>query len=226
MKNLIGLVLISILLSCSPAKKYAESSKGWEKEIQGLEQLDKKNTYPDNSILFIGSSSIRLWEDIDKAMAPYPVIQRGFGGSNLSSVLFYEDRLINPHDFRAIVVFVANDIYGGQNDRTPKEVLTLYKQLVKSIRKDHKKEPIFFVQITPTESRWHVWDKTNEANKLIKNYSEKKKNLFYIQTAESFLGEDGMPIPAYFREDKLHQTQLGYEVWGGIIKTALDKNLK
>lgn len=226
LKSSLGILFISIVLSCSPAKKYAESAKGWEKEIQGLEKLDKENTYAENSILFIGSSSIRLWENIEKDMAPYPVIQRGFGGSKLSDVLVYEDRLINPHQFRAIVVFVANDIHGGSADRKPEEVAKLYKQLVKSIRKDHKKTPIFFVQITPTESRWHVWDKISEANSLIKSYTEKKKNLFYIETADKFLGEDGKPIKAYFREDKLHQTQAGYDVWATAIKESLDKNLK
>ncbi len=225
MKKRCVLPLLLILFSCSPARKYAESSQHWEKEITELVSQDQTRVYPDNSILFIGSSSIRLWDHIEKDMAPYPVIQRGFGGSNLRDVLVYEDRIINPHKFRAIVVFVANDIHGGKGDLAPKEVFKLYTELVKSIRKEHKKEPIFWVQITPTESRWHVWDKIQEANTLIENYTEKHKDLYYIETAPAFLGADGKPIPAYFREDKLHQTQKGYDVWAGLIKKALDKNL-
>ena len=226
MKRLSYAFLFLILVSCSPAKKYVESAKNWETEILALEKKDKENTYPENSILFIGSSSIRLWKNIDKDMAPYPVIQRGVGGAKLSDILVYENRLVNPHKFRAIGVFVANDIHGGKEDRSPEEVLTLYKQLVKNIRKDHKKEPIFFIQITPTESRWHVWDNTLKANNLIKAYSEKSKNLFYIETAPSFLGKDGKPIREYFVDDKLHLTQKGYDVWADVIKKSLDQNLK
>ena len=113
--------LVLLVVACSPARKYAESSKHWEKEIAELVSQDQTRVYPDNSILFIGSSSIRLWDNIEKDMAPYPVIQRGFGGSNLRDVLVYEDRLVNPHEFRAIVVFVANDIHGGKGDVTPEE---------------------------------------------------------------------------------------------------------
>ncbi len=226
MKKFIYLLFVSAILSCSPAKKYVESAKHWENEIQALEKKDKENTYPDNSILFIGSSSIRLWNNIDKDMAPYPVIQRGVGGAKLSDLLVYKDRLVNPHKFRAVAVFIANDIHGGKEDRTPEQVATLYKQLVKSIRKTHKKEPIFFIEITPTESRWHVWENTQKANSLIKTYTEKGKNLYYIPTAESYLGKDGKPINAYFLDDKLHLTQKGYDVWAAAIKKVLDEKLK
>ncbi|ADQ18538.1 GDSL-type esterase/lipase family protein [Leadbetterella byssophila] len=224
MRHFVFLLLLSLVFSCSPAKKYVEGSKHWEKEISEL--VSDSKTYPSESILFIGSSSIRLWDNIEKDMAPYPVIKRGFGGSNLKDVIVYEDRLVNPHSFRAVVVFVANDITGGKEDATPKEVFERYKLLVKSIRKEHKKEPIFWVQITPTESRWKVWDKIQEANTLIKNYTEKNKNLYYIETAEAFLGPDGKPIPAYFRADKLHLTQQGYDLWSGLIKASLNQHLK
>jgi hypothetical protein len=226
MKILSYLLLWLVLASCNPAKKYVESAKKWENEILALEKKDKENTYPDNSILFIGSSSIRLWKNIDNDLAPYAVIQRGVGGAKLSDILVYENRLVNPHKFRAIGVFVANDIHGGKEDRSPEEVLKLYKNLVKSIRKDHKNKPIFFIQITPTESRWHVWNRTLQANNLIKEYSKSSKNLFYIETAPAFLGKDGKPIPEYFLEDKLHLTQKGYDVWADIIKKSLNQNLK
>jgi lysophospholipase L1-like esterase len=224
MRNIVVFLSLALVISCSPAKKFAEGSKHWEKEITEL--TDDNRVYPENSILFVGSSSIRLWDNMEQNMAPYPVIKRGFGGSNIRDVLVYEDRLINPHKFRAIVIFVANDITGGKNDITPEELFNLYKKLIQSIRKDHKTQPIFWVQITPTESRWSVWDKIQEANTLIKNYTEKQPKLFYIETASAFLGADGKPISSYFKADKLHQTQDGYDVWAKRIKDALNKNLK
>lgn len=102
MRHFVFLLLLSLVFSCSPAKKYVEGSKHWEKEISEL--VSDSKTYPSESILFIGSSSIRLWDNIEKDMAPYPVIKRGFGGSNLKDVIVYEDRLVNPHSFRAVVV--------------------------------------------------------------------------------------------------------------------------
>lgn len=235
MKRLLILALSISIFSCSssknvvkedPAKKFVESAQMWENEILALEKKDRENTYPDNSILFIGSSSIRLWKNIEKDMAPYPVIQRGVGGAKLSDILVYENRLVNAHRFRAIVIYVGNDIHGSAQDRTPEEVLDIYKDLVTSIRKDHKSTPIFFIGITPTESRWKVWEPTHQANELIKTYSARNKNLHFIETSAAFLGANGMPKSSLFVEDKLHLSQDGYDIWAEIIKHELNKKLK
>jgi len=89
-KNLV-IVLSLLLLSCSPLKKYRElpEVKAWEPDIQKFEQLDKTEKYPDDAILFAGSSSIRLWSTIEKDMSPYHVIQRGYGGAKMSDFIVY-----------------------------------------------------------------------------------------------------------------------------------------
>jgi lysophospholipase L1-like esterase len=138
----------------------------------------------------------------------------------------YCKRIIYPHNPKAVVIFVANDITGGENDKTPEEVLKLYKYVVKQTRKKFPNEPMFFIQITPTNSRWKVWDKISEANNLIKSYSEKDPNLFYIETAAPFLGEDGKPKSELFRNDQLHLNLDGYKIWSGIIHENLDKAFK
>lgn len=223
MKNLLSFALIIFSLSsCAPSfTKYQEAAKKWEPEIQQLEARDKTSNYRDDAILFVGSSSIRLWDNIENDMSPYPVIQRGYGGAKLSDLIFYTDRLVYPHNFRALVIFVANDITGNSDDRTPQEVLQLYKQVVKTVREKYPTKPIFFIEITPTNSRWAVWDKIQEANALIKAYCSSEKNTFYIQTADAFLNDKGIPRSELFREDQLHLTQAGYTIWADLIKQRL-----
>ena len=72
MRRYIILIISAVLLSCSPVRKYQNLTevKFWEKDIQKFEQLDKNEKYPDDAILFAGSSSIRLWTSLDKDMAP------------------------------------------------------------------------------------------------------------------------------------------------------------
>ena len=225
---LIIYLLAALLLACSPVSKYRSLPEvvAWESEIQKFEQADQTESYPPESVIFAGSSSIRLWSSLKEDMSPYPVIQRGYGGAKLSDFAVYAPRIFDPHPCRAIVIFIANDITGGDGDKTPEEVLALYKNVVKSIRKNHKDTPVFWIEITPTSSRWKAWPQIIKANNLIKDYSTPEKNLYFIKTDFAFLGSNGKPKDELFRSDLLHLNEKGYEVWKGIIRQELEKVLR
>lgn len=226
-KLLVILPFLWLFMACSPSfTKYQEAAKSWEKEIQALEQRDQTEKDPENTILFIGSSSIRLWKNIKQDMSPYPVIQRGYGGAKFTDLIFYTKRLVYPHDFRALAVFVANDITGSNDDRTPTEVVQLFDNVVKTVRKKYTTKPIFLIAITPNSLRWKVWDKATEANNLLKTYCEKHKNLYFIETQSGYLGADGKPNDSLFIQDHLHLNQSGYDIWANLIKKRLDEVLK
>ena len=228
MNRLLVIFVSLAILSCSPVSKYRSlpEVKAWESEIQKFEQLDKSGTYPEESLVFAGSSSIRLWSTLKEDMAPYPVIQRGYGGAKLSDFAVYADRIFDPHPCRAILIFIANDISGSESDKSPDEVLALYKNVIKTIRKKHSDTPVFWIAITPTSSRWKVWPEIQKANNLIKNYCESNEGLYFIKTDFAFLGEDGKPINEYFRDDLLHLNADGYAVWRKVIKDEVDRVLK
>ena len=221
------LLIILFLWSCSVVSKYEKDPDvlRWEKDIRELEQRDATEPDPQNAILFTGSSSIRLWDNIVEDMKPYPVIQRGYGGAKFSDFAVYCKRIIYPHQFRALAIFLANDITGGEGDKTPEEVLDLFQYVVKQVRAKYKTEPIFFIQITPTNSRWKAWDKISTANNRIKNYCNQKEGLHFIETADQFIGSDGTPRSELFIEDQLHLTEDGYKIWSSIIRKKLDETL-
>jgi hypothetical protein len=114
MRRYIILLISFLLLSCSPVNKYRNlpEVKYWENDIQTFEQLDKSEKYPEDAILFAGSSSIRSWNSLEKDMDPYHVIQHGYDGAKLSDFAVYAGRIIDPHQCKAIVLFIANE-----NDR-------------------------------------------------------------------------------------------------------------
>ena len=220
------LLLVSFaVLSCSPVGKYRTlpEVKAWENDIQKFEQLDKSEKYSKDAILFAGSSSIRLWTTLGRDMAPYPVIQRGFGGSKLSDVAVYAERIFDPHPCKGIVIFVANDITGSDQDKSPEEVAELFRYVLKTIRKSHPETPVFWIAVTPSPLRWKVWPEIKKASNLIMNICENQKNTYFIRTDFAFLDNSGLPINEYFREDKLHLTEKGYAVWTEIIKKELSK---
>jgi hypothetical protein len=226
-RNLI-IVIFFIALSCSPLKKYQNTDevKAWEPAIQNFEQIDKKVSYPNNAIIFAGSSSILLWSTLEKDMAPYPVIHRGYGGAKLSDFAVYAERIFDPHPCSAIVIFIANDITGNKNDKSVHEVGALMKNVLKSIRRTHRETPVFWIAITPTVSRWNAWPEIRKANNMIKSICESHSNTYFIKTDSAFLDEKGKPQVDLFRSDNLHLSDKGYIVWTGIIKKELARVLE
>ena len=213
-----------VFTSCSPLRKYKEKDRKWAyPEIQAFERLDKTQTYAEDAILFIGSSSIRLWKTLEEDMKPYPVIQRGYGGAHFRDMVFFTDRILADHPLSMVVCFVANDISGSGKDGTPQEVLKLFKYFIKQVRAKHPSIPIMQVAITPTQSRWQLWPQINVVNQLIKAYCEKTENLYFINTVPEFLDEHGKPKPQWFVGDQLHLNKKGYEVWNRIIKGEIEK---
>lgn len=222
------LLLISLgILSCSHIKKNQLTAeiKAWEPDIQKFEQLDKTETYSTDAVMFAGSSSIRLWTTLARDMAPYPVIQRGYGGAKLSDFAVYASRIFDPHQCRAIVIFVANDIAGTKEDKTPDEVTRLCRTVIEIIRVRHPDTPVFWIATTPTPSRWIVWPEIRKANDMIKTVCESQKNTYFIPTAFAFINDTGRPAGELFRDDSLHLNDEGYAVWTNIIKKELNSVL-
>ncbi len=207
-------------------EKYRNAAKEkWADEMQRIAKLDASETDPDNAILFIGSSSIRLWKDIASDLQPWPVISRGYGGAKFSDLAVLAPQIVKPHNFRAVVIFVGNDVTGGDDDKTPEEVVKLFEHVVGTIRSHNSQAPIFLLEITPTPKRWAVWDKIREVNAELKAACQRGQQLHFISTAASYLDSQGQPMPELFQEDKLHQNREGYNRWSKLIRAALEQQL-
>ncbi|HOX75755.1 MAG TPA: GDSL-type esterase/lipase family protein [Bacteroidales bacterium] len=220
-------VFFLLLLSCSPLKLYQDlpEVKAWEPEIEKLITSGNTEQYSRDAVIFAGSSSIRLWKTLAEDMKPYNVIQRGYGGAKLSDFAVYAEEIFTPLPGRALVLFIANDITGSDKDKSPEEVNKLFLNVVKTFRKSHPGAPVFWIQVTPTSSRWKVWPEIREANELIRQTCERGNNLYFIRTDYAFLNEQELPKDELFVADKLHLNTDGYRLWTGIIKNELDKAL-
>ena len=207
-------------------EKYrAAAVEKWEEAIAELEQRDKSETHPDDSILFVGSSSVRFWADIAADMAPYHPIQRGYGGAKWSDVAIFADRLIKPHTFRAAVFFVGNDITGGAEDKSPEEIVGLFAHVLGRVREHNEAAPVFYVAVTPTPARFNAWPQIKVANSAVRTFCERSRNVHFIGTESLYLDAARQPRPELFVEDGLHLNRDGYMRWAAAIKSQLDSVL-
>ena len=221
--------IIAATIGCSPLYKYRNSTSTpkWAGEIAAFEKLDKEQTYAKDAILFTGSSSIRKWTTIAEDMKPYPVISRGFGGSKIEDLGFYLDRILSPHQFKAIVIFTGtNNLTGKPADAKPEAILEMAKFIKKKIRAKYPNTPVFWIAITPTNARVKAWAQVQAANQLVKQMCESAENFHFITTDYAYLDQNGNPIKDLFVEDQIHLNAAGYAIWTKIIKKELATYLK
>ena len=204
--------LASLLLVCAPALFAADQAPGqrWEKEIQAFEAADQKNPPPHDAILFIGSSSIRLWKTLARDFPKHEIINRGFGGSQIADATLYADRIVIPYKPRLIVLGAGgNDLHAG---KSPEQVAEDFKAFVEKVRDALPDGRIAFFAISPSPVRAADMEKQRRANQLIKDYIAYGKNLDYINIFDAFLGSDGQPREDLFVADRLHPNAAGYDI--------------
>ena len=200
-----------------------ETYEHWEKDIQAFELWDSKNSYPEDAVLFVGSSSIVMWKTRDY-FRELKVINRGFGGSQIAEVSYFAERIVYPYKPKAIVFYAGdNDIAGG---KSAQRVFEDYKKFVKVTGKKIPHTPIIFIGIKPSLSRWKLWDEMKEANMMIKDFSAGDEKLFYFDSATPLLGDDGKPKSELFKADQLHLNKEGYKLWTERLRPVIEEALK
>jgi lysophospholipase L1-like esterase len=204
-----------------PAVK--EKASRWGETIRLFERWDRKNSFPSDAVLFVGSSSIRMWQTRE-CFGEFAVINRGFGGSQISDVNHFAARIVLPYEPKVIVFYAGdNDVAAG---KSAQRVFDDYKKFARLVHKKLPETRIIFVSIKPSGSRWSLWPVMNEANMMIKDFSGRDGRLFYFDAATPLLGKNGKPDEKLFLADNLHLNSKGYEVWTTLLRPIIKETLK
>ena len=195
----------------------------WESAIAAYEASDAENAPDPGSIVFVGSSSILFWDTLTEDMAPMPVLNRGFGGSEIAHATYFADRIVLPYEPSAIVLYAGdNDIaFGLSADCTFED----FEAFVAHIRAAARGTPIYYISIKPSPARWTLWQEMQRANQLIEARTTTVSTLHFIDVSEAMLDEQGQPIGELFLADGLHMTTAGYELWTSIVRPRLAADL-
>jgi lysophospholipase L1-like esterase len=219
-----GLLLLILFFSfLIPVNLFAQTQLPFWDEIQAFKKQDSIHPPPQHAILFVGSSSIRFWKDVQRYFPDYtPIINRGFGGSHLPDLIRYANDIIFPYHPREIV------IYCGENDFEVDTVSAItvfdrFKTLYHLIRTHLGEVPIVYISIKPAPVRYTWMNREDEANWYIKNYISTLKNIHFVDVFHYMLNSYGRPIPGIFRSDSLHMLPNGYAIWQKQIRPYLIK---
>jgi hypothetical protein len=191
----------------------------WEKEIAAYEQADRTNPPPRHGILFIGSSTIVRWKTLARDFPGLPVINRGFGGSQIVDSTHFADRIIFPYEPRMILLRAGgNDIHAG---KTPQQVFDEFKDFADTVHNRLPDTRISFISLSPAPARWNERQANQILNDLIRNYITDQPWLKYIEAYDLTITPDGAPREDLFVDDKLHFNEQGYKLFADRIRPYL-----
>jgi lysophospholipase L1-like esterase len=197
------------------------ANDGWAESLAAFAAADQAHPPTPGGVLFVGSSSIRLWNGLETEFQSLPVVvKRGFGGSRMLDCTRHLHQLVEPYKPRLVLVYAGdNDLAEG---RTPEQVLQAFSAFVNGVRETMPTTRIAYISIKPSPSRASLMPAIRQANELIRAYTLKTRNTDFIDIYTPMLDAAGRPRPELFRDDQLHLNTQGYALWKRVITAHLN----
>lgn len=170
-------------------------------------------------ILFVGSSSFRLWANLKQDFPDLPVLNRGFGGSVANDLTVNFETVVARHEPKLLVT------YTGSNDLNEKlSVQDVFADYTNFLTNAHERFPrarIVLTSVKISPSRLHQMQQVGELNDRLLTWSIDKNWIRFVDCTSYLADAQGQPIVSYFREDNLHLNPTGYAKWQAILAPVL-----
>ncbi len=216
-------LLFTLLLTASGL--YAQQQHPFEAEIRAYEIRDSIAPPAKGQVLLYGSSSMRLWTTFAQDLAGFPVVNRGFGGSQMSDAVYYFDRIVVPLQPSWILLYEGdNDLSNGK--KTPGQIYADFLIFMRLVKEKLPGTRVAIYSLRPSLARESTMPQQRELNAMFKKYCRKhRKTARYIDVYDLLLTPEGRPNGDLLVEDKLHLNAKGYAVWTKATRDFLEKNL-
>lgn len=192
-------------------------------EIKAFDQQDAQNKPAPGAILFVGSSSIRMWSGLQSDFPNHRVLNRGFGGASIPDVARYARQTIYRYQPSQIVFYCGENDLAASDTITVATVVARFTSLFRDIRKELPGVPFVFISIKPSPSRAHIQQKVVATNQQIKQFLARQKATRFVDVYKPMLGPGARPRGELFRADSLHMTEKGYAIWKEQLEPFLRK---
>jgi len=192
-------------------------------------EVEKFATLPNpepGGILLVGSSIFKRWTNAVSDLAPLPVTNRAFGGSQTSHQLTFFDQVVPPCRPGLIVWYCgSNDIKGKKE---PSSVLQRTEEWLSKVTQADQATRVLLVSVirSPQKRRDGQLEAVDAVNRGYEEFSKKKNGVFYVDVNPALQTSEGESKPELYVEDGLHFNVKGYHQMTTLLKPAIEKYWK
>ena len=194
----------------------------FKKEIRDLKKKINQKEDTTNMIVFYGSSTIRLWKNLQENFPKHNVLNLGFGGAFIESLEKYFETLFHFSSPKVIILYLGgNDLSLNYN---ASQIFEMIKCLIFKIHGKFPESQIINIGIKPSFERQKKLQTISQINHSMQELSS---NISYLYQVDLFNGLmlDGNIDKKYFLQDGLHLNKQGYVVLNKLLNAEL-KRLK
>ena len=183
----------------------------YEEEIKQLEMITVKPVLDKKRVVFYGSSTIRLWNNMETDFPEFEIINRGFGGSTLAACCWFFKRIIPQLNPDIIVIYAGdNDLGDG---RHPEEVYLYFQNMMQLIKYYCGGIPVGFISVKTSILRSHLYNSIEYTNKIINSEINLNYSSCTFIDINSGMHEKGIDEKTLYETDGLHLSLEGYRIW-------------
>jgi lysophospholipase L1-like esterase len=209
-----------VLLAIADWSQAQTKPSRWANELAEFQRQDDQRRPQPGGIVFVGSSSIRMW-DVETLLPGYGIVNRGFGGSQMSDALEHMDRLVLVHRPRLVVLYEGdNDIAAGES---PADVAKEFQEFARRLRVALPETQLVYLSIKPSLARWELYRQMQQANAAIEAYCQQDDRCRFVDVSQVMLNDQRQPRPELFLADGLHLNETGYRLWSDLVRPLLNK---
>jgi len=221
LKSIKKIRTLTVLIFFVSLTSFGQVENVFTKEVKDI--TAKYDSIWDSSketIVFTGSSSVRLWRKLQEEFPDHQIINSGFGGSQASDLLYFIDELILSYNPKKVF------IYEGDNDlwakKRPADVLDTTADIIRRIKAKNTSTQVILISAKPSISRWKIRGKYKRLNRKMERFTQDDPNLFYVDVWKPMLNKRKLKTDIFI-EDGLHMNQKGYDIWYAAMKDLVNQ---
>nr|WP_299337728.1 SGNH/GDSL hydrolase family protein [Allomuricauda sp.] len=194
----------------------AQNKLPFEDEVKDIQKrTDSIWDSSKETIVFTGSSSIRLWEDLQERFPENQILNTGFGGSQSSDLANFTDELILNYNPAKVFIYEGdNDIF---DKKRPKQIIETFNTILNKLEKEQPDMDVVLISAKPSISRWHLRGKYRRLNRKLQKIAQERSGVAFVDVWTTMLNKRKLKKDLFI-EDGLHMNTKGYDLWYNEIK--------
>ena len=221
MKNLNSIAILTFCTFLLSTASFAQTENVFTNEVKDITvKYDSIWDSSKETIVFTGSSSVRLWRKLEQEFPNHQIINSGFGGSQASDLLLFMDELILSYSPKKVFIYEGdNDLWA---DKSPADVLDTTAEIIRRIKSKNPETEVILIAAKPSISRWKIRGKYKRLNRKMERFTKNDPQLYYVDVWKPMLNKRKLKTDIFI-EDGLHMNQKGYDIWYEAMKDLVNQ---